>query len=71
MSIIRQMITDAVKDHTIVAYSKDVNDPIYQGRDVDKIIQAIGPHDEMNVLIRCRHPRAGATFRYCKIQYFE
>jgi hypothetical protein len=50
MSILRQMITDAVKDHTIVAYSKDVNDPIYQGREVDKIIEAIGPHDEMNVL---------------------
>jgi hypothetical protein len=30
MRILRQMITDAVKDHTIVAYSKDVNDPIYQ-----------------------------------------
>ena len=52
MRILREMITDAVKDHTILAYSKDVNDPIYQGRDVDKIIEAIELRDEMNLLIR-------------------
>ncbi|WP_262291375.1 hypothetical protein [Phyllobacterium zundukense] len=52
MRILRAMITDAVKDYTIIVYSEDVNDPVYWGRDVDKTIAAIKAHNEINVLIR-------------------
>jgi len=52
MRILREMITDAVKDYTIIVYNKDANDPVYRGRDVDKTIAAIKAHNEINVLIR-------------------
>ncbi|CAN7570670.1 hypothetical protein LJR231_004210 [Phyllobacterium sp. LjRoot231] len=52
MRILREMITDAVKDYTVIVYSEDVNDPVYWGRDVDKTIAAIKAHKEINVLIR-------------------